>query len=433
MAHNLSFEQAPPLSVPLRFFLTAPVFGLLAAALLMYLGESVLTSRWTPGVLAATHLLTTGFMLQAMLGALLQFVPVAAGGNVWRPRLIAHLVHPCLGLASLLLAAGFLQPQSGWFFLAGLLFAVGLGSFILVVGQALFATPAQSPTVHTLRLSLLGLLLTLLLGLGLLAGLNPASTIPGRWGWSLPQLLDVHVAWGLGGWALMLVMAVSYLVVPMFLLTPNYATRLARGLPYALLLILLFWTGLALGGRSATGLRDGLIFLGLALAAVYAVATLNLQHRRRRRVIDSTFMFWRLAMMALLALGISWLLLRLGSWQERPAAMLWLGSLALLGVFVSVISGMMYKIIPFMIWLHLQRLPQLKQVPPNMKQMIPEKFMQRQFYTHLAATGLILLSVIWPVALPLAALMLGSSFAGLGWNTWLAVRIYQNFKRAQSV
>ena len=60
----LSYEQAPPLHLPLRFFLTAPLFGILAGVLLMGQGSTVLASRWTGAALAATHCLTAGFMLQ---------------------------------------------------------------------------------------------------------------------------------------------------------------------------------------------------------------------------------------------------------------------------------------------------------------------------------------------------------------------------------
>ena len=54
----LSFEQSPPISAPLRFFLTAPLFGMLAGALLLWGGPDLLASRWTPGALALTHLIT---------------------------------------------------------------------------------------------------------------------------------------------------------------------------------------------------------------------------------------------------------------------------------------------------------------------------------------------------------------------------------------
>ena len=45
----LSFEQAPPFAAPFRFFLTAPLFPLLAGVLLLVGGGETLVSRWAPG------------------------------------------------------------------------------------------------------------------------------------------------------------------------------------------------------------------------------------------------------------------------------------------------------------------------------------------------------------------------------------------------
>ena len=42
MHPNLSFEQAPAISVPYRFFLTAPLFGAAAGLLLAWLGPAAL-------------------------------------------------------------------------------------------------------------------------------------------------------------------------------------------------------------------------------------------------------------------------------------------------------------------------------------------------------------------------------------------------------
>src|SRR3569833_968532 len=82
---GLSFEQAPPFSLPLQFFLSAPLF-LLAAALLVVMDPALLASRWTPQALALTHALTLGFLALAMLGALMQMLPVVAGSPLPRPR-----------------------------------------------------------------------------------------------------------------------------------------------------------------------------------------------------------------------------------------------------------------------------------------------------------------------------------------------------------
>jgi hypothetical protein len=66
MQPGLSFEQAPPISVPFRFFLTAPLFGMAAGLLLLWQGPAALASRWTSVALALT--ICSRFMLQAMRG-----------------------------------------------------------------------------------------------------------------------------------------------------------------------------------------------------------------------------------------------------------------------------------------------------------------------------------------------------------------------------
>ena len=75
----LSFDQAPPISAPMRYFLTAPLFAILAGVLILVSGPDIFASRWTPAALALTHLITAGFMLQVMLGAMQQLLPVAVG------------------------------------------------------------------------------------------------------------------------------------------------------------------------------------------------------------------------------------------------------------------------------------------------------------------------------------------------------------------
>lgn len=223
MHPNLSFEQAPPISVPYRFFLTAPWFGVAAGLLLLVQGDALLSSRWAAGTLALVHLFVAGFMLQAMCGALLQFIPVAAGGNIWRPHWLAAVVHPLLVVAASLLVTAFLVSRPGLFIAAGHLFALGLGFFILVVGWAVWRTPAHGATILALRIAIAALLVTLVTGVTLATGLAWGVPLP------LPPLVNVHAAWGLGGWGLILLAGVSYFVVPMFQLT----LRIRTGFPGA--------------------------------------------------------------------------------------------------------------------------------------------------------------------------------------------------------
>lgn len=421
MHPNLSFDQAPPFTVPLRFFLTAPLFGIAAGVLFLVMGPEAFVSRWAPGTLAATHLLVAGFMLQVMCGALLQFIPVAAGGNIWRPAWVAGWVHPVLALAVVLLVSAFLSQQSALFSGAAHLFSVGILVYIGVVGTALMRTPAQGTTLLALRFAVVGLALTVLLGVVLATGLA------GGRNWPLIEITQVHAAWGLGGWALMLVIGVSYYVVPMFQITAPYPERLAQMLPPALALTLAVWS-LQLSGV-VHAFQSAVFFIGLALAAVFAVTTLHLQARRRRKVKDPTLLFFRGGMFALIAVLLSALLAAaVPEWGQDRRFALWLGVLVIPGFFVSVICGMLYKIVPFINWLHLQREGGLTTPPPNMRQMIPERAMARQMLLHFAALAAFLAAVAIPELVRLAGLLFAASCAWLGWNLVGGVRVYLRFR-----
>ncbi|HIJ35645.1 MAG TPA: hypothetical protein HPP65_14725, partial [Gammaproteobacteria bacterium] len=65
---HLSIDYTPPIEVPYRFFLTAPVFGGLFSLLLMFAGETLLESRWSLTMIGALHLLTIGVLLMVVIG-----------------------------------------------------------------------------------------------------------------------------------------------------------------------------------------------------------------------------------------------------------------------------------------------------------------------------------------------------------------------------
>lgn len=421
MHPNLSFDQAPPIDVPLRFLLTAPWFGVAAGLLLAWSGEAAVASRWTPEALAVTHLLVVGYLLQAMTGALFQFVPVAAGGNVWRPRLVAALIHPAYVVAAGLLVAGFLASNGGLLRVAAALFLPTAALHVAVVGTALLRTSARGATIAALRVAVAGLAVTVALGAGLAEGLA------GSHGWPLIAMTNVHAAWGLGGWALMLVLGVSCFVVPMFQLTPQYPAGFARWAPVVLVGVLLAWSS-QLVDAGAEWLP--VVWLaGLGVAAAYAGVTLWLQARRRRRIADPTFHFFRGAMICLLAAFVSGLAMVLvPALGDEPAAAWWLGVLVIAGTFVSLINGMAYKIVPFLCWLHLQRLAGIGGTVPNMREIAPERQQQLQLGLHFTAVALLLLATFYAEAMAPAGAAFAASSAWLGWNLIGAVRRYRDFR-----
>lgn len=405
----LSFEQAPPIAAPFRFFLGAPVFGVVAGLIVLVSGPELFASRWTPGMLALTHAIALGFVLQAMLGALIQILPVVAGANLWRPLWLARIVHLPLTLGVACLMAGFV----GWigFLPAMLLLGGSIGVFACAVARALLDIPPASPTIAGLKQAFVGLLVVVALGLAL------AGALGGFWQVPLLELVDVHVGWGFGAWGLVLLSAVSYVVVPMFQLTPAYPAWLTRWFGVALLglvavysLVRLTWSPL---------LAASVALLPVWLGAAYCGTTLWLQRRSRRARFDTTQKLWRLAMLNGLAACLLWALAHvLPPVAESPAWPLLFGVLVLQGGFVSVIAGMLYKIVPFLVWLHLQNRGKGRVMAPNMKAVLSEGRMLRHYRAHLVACVALLAAVLWPAALTYPA-----GFALLVANTLLAANL----------
>ncbi len=416
---GLSFEQAPPFSVPFRFFLTAPLFLLLAAVVIAWQGPAVLTLRHLPATLAVTHLITLGVLTMVMCGALMQMMPVVAGQPICCARGVAMTVHTGLTVGTLLLAARFLWQlplvgEIAWIFLA-----VAIGIFLIALFHSLWCLAARNVTVTAIGFAVAALAVTAVFGLTmLLARLGVASVY-------YRNLAELHPLWGLLGWVSVLVAGVAYQVVPMFQLTPNYPPRLTRWLAGGLFAALSVRSvGQFFPGRGGEWL--GLIAdIGLAVGIVlFAVTTLSLQHRRRRRKTDATMLFWRVSMASLLLAVVVWLAGQFfPGWGGQPML---LGVLMIVGFAVAAINGMLYKIVPFLAWFHLSSALGGRRRVPNMKELLPEARARGQYWTFLVALGLILGALVTPKALTYpAAVLLAVSACWLWLNLWGAYRLYR--------
>lgn len=418
MTPGLDYAQAPPFSLPLRFFLTAPLFLFIAGGLIAFAPEA-LASRWTPAALALTHALTLGFLGLTMLGALTQVLPVVAGSPLPGVRPVARFTHATVSTGTVALFAGFLMAAPLAFASALILLGAGLAVFLAALAASLVRA-ARGDTTTGLRLTSLAFLLVAVLG-GMLAWPRAGGAHPTN----LPLLIDTHLAFGLAGWILLLVVAVALQVVPMFQITPAYPAWLARGLPaFLFALLLLRSAAQALPAFAGVALDAGIALGVLA----FALVTLDLQRRRRRRLADTTLDFWRLAMASLIACVAVWGTTRMvPAWAAHDAWPQLLGVLFLGGFAVSVVSGMLYKIVPFLAWFHLQSQLQARAGSiPTMKDMIAEGRTRLHFRVHLAACLLLAFATAWPLLARPAGIALLLSAALQGANLYSAVA---RFKR----
>ena len=410
MSRSLAFERAPAFAVPLQFLLAAPLLALPAAALLLYYGPEILATRWSPATLALTHLVALGFIAHSILGALLQYLPVAIGADLRRLHRAAPAIELALAAGTLLLVVGLLLASTPLLRGAGWLLALALGAFTLMTIAELVRGWSNDATTHALAISVAAFIATIAIGFIFAAYPEHAAS-------HLVPLVDLHAAWGLAGWVAITVFGVALVVVPMFQLTPQYPVAVQRGLPLILL------TGLTALSVAVCEYLPALAAAALALLAAalatFGIATLRLQHASRRRA-DVTVWLWRMAMVSVTGaalLGASAFVAP--AIAQQPWFALALGILMLAGFAMSVINGMMYKIVPFLIWLHLQQVNSRRQSLPHMHKIIPEKSMRRQAWAHAIAVALLLAALAWPpavygagIAWAAAQLMLAFNLAG---------------------
>lgn len=375
---TLSTEQAPPISIPLRYFAIAPLFLLLAAAILA--GSD--PDPRSPEMLAATHCITIGFIGMIMMGALQQILPVVIGSTMPMPRTVAWLTFSLTLCGTTALSAGFLLKNPDLLNLAWPLLLSGFMIFSMASLISLSRAQAKNMTWTAILLAVLGLTCAVALGALLARGHAAGMQL------DYAKLAAAHIVLALGGWVMLLIVGVSYQVVPMFQLTPSYPKWLTTLLTPALSGSLL-WYLAANGFDAATGYAALVFWL---LAGLFALVTLKLQSQRRRRVSDATLIFFRLGMVSLLAAMLCCALAKIWPMPFTELSVI----VFVLGFALSVVHGMLYKIVPFLVWFHLFR-GGVKDVP-NMKQIIPEVWMWRHFYLHTGTLLSALLTFIWAPA-----------------------------------
>jgi hypothetical protein len=407
MYNGLSLDQAPPISVVLRFFLTVPVFGLLLSALIFLQPHEVLTLNH-PISLSAIHLMFLGVVTMAMIGALFQMQSVLGGAPIPAPLGNALLIHLFLILGTLSLVGGFLSLWPPLFVIgsvflgSALLYAVFLILPLLLKGSS-------HDTLRGMRGSLIALGITAVLGILMASGYANGTLSP-----SHEAIRSAHYSLGLIGWVGTLIVAVAFQVVEMFYVTEPYSRwckRNAFRILAAALVLKTLWLFVALPYVWVADLVMGAILIG------FVATTMKRLRGRKRRVRDVSIWFWE-GGMALLAISIA---AYAASWWQESFALLSLLSFALFAL--AIILGMMSKIVPFLVWFHLNSAGYMD--APIMSNVIPSRRSQILFVLFTLMSLFLLGGVFIIEFLAVGGLVGATLFGQLFYNLLKAVGVYR--------
>ncbi|MCI2283244.1 hypothetical protein L3081_07335 [Colwellia sp. MSW7] len=382
--NGLSFNGLPPIELPFRFFISAPIFAIVCALLILFSGETMWASRWHPSMLALTHGFTLGIVTMVMMGALLQLLPVIGGVGIARPRKIVFVCHSAFVLGTLCLMANFIWSSSTLTVISILLLVIGLGLYIAAVAFVLLKKLSQGESIVGFRFAIISLFFVMLLGVLMLnlslptaINISSLSTSVGR-----KSLTNTHGLIGLVGWASLMIISVSFQVIPMFHVAPSFPKVISSYLPtviFVLLILLIFKPTI-------------IISLIMLIHGVFALSLLFIVSKRKRKIPDNTIRYWQFAAVSLILMNVFYFFP-----EAYLADILVQKKVILLAAFyiyfylVAVIQGMLLKILPFLSYTHLQQLCltnfSAMQYIPHMHEFLNKKHGEWLFYLHTITGG----------------------------------------------
>lgn len=370
-----------PASIPFRFFGAAVVFHLLAW--LVLLAGAADAPHFAGGLglpLAALHLMTLGVLVMTAIGASLQLLPVATRQPVGSPRAMAALWWCYVpGVALLTLAMASAQP---WLLAAGAAVVVlALAGYALLLARNLLAAKGMPVVVVHGGAALVCLLVLLVSGLSL------AAAYHGHAIFERSSALGLHVAFAGYGFMGLLVLGFSYILVPMFALSDSPAQGPALASAVAAIGALVL-AALASFGTWPAALWPAAIGLGLAALVLHVALMVHAQRTGLRRKLGRPLVLVRIGWAGLAASLLAALALALHAPFARLASLF---GVLLIGALLSVLLGMLSRVVPFLASMHAAG---GKRGPPLPSSLTAERPLALHFGCHLAALLLLLAAVV---------------------------------------
>lgn len=407
---GLSVDQAPPISAPLRFFLTAPLFAILAGVLILFSDALTLSSRYSIETIVITHAITIGFLGFVMFGALVQMLPVLAGIRIPKVDIVSKVSYLFLLFGTLCMIFGLWFALSKIILLASLFLTCGFLILIVSMLLAFRGVINVTASIRAMITSLFFALFITLIGAHLLAsyGVEKFSELH-------YVFANVHSVWAIFGFAGILIIGVAFHVLPMFYVAPRFKKFCKKSVVLLITTGLLLWLFLNLFFDAYSTIAK--IWIALFFWAFSTTVYLKL-NARRRKVSDVTVWYWRSAAIFMTLGTFAWSINDFLDEQYIVIVSILIGG----GFIFSIMSGMLYKIVPFLVWFHLNAKGYMS--IPTMNEMIDKRLSKTQFILFILSLVGFIFSFFIASLLPIFALTFILSMAILEYNIVSVVLIY---------
>lgn len=318
----------------------------LVATILMLINVSAFTQHYfNPHTLAITHTMALGWGTMIILGASHQLFPVMIEGKL-HSNILAYLSFAFAAIGIPVLVFAFYEFDMGKLaILGGLLINLSVISYLTNLGLSIYHSKSKNVHAVFAFTSVLWLFATTLLGLLLVW--NFSSNILST---NSINLLSLHAHLGIIGWFLLMIIGVGSRLIPMFLIS-KYENQKRLWLVYYLInvglisFILLFFLSV----------KIGFYLIPISLIAIGVLIFGNHIYRsylkRIRKKVDEQVKISMLSVVLTLVpiLVLLAIVIILSNVNSLQLVMLY-GFTIFFGWITTIILGMTFKTLPFIIW-----------------------------------------------------------------------------------
>ena len=408
----ISQDFAPPFKLIAPFFILGSFFYLIASFFIFSFSVENL-SFLDSKVLAFVHLFLLGFIMMIIFGAMAQLVPVVLEVGHFGVELF-YAIWPLLLIGSTLMVFGFLFSPALLPY-GGVIVLISMMIFVMEIFMTIFKVEKLTLVMSSILISNTFLFFGIIFGL--LMALGYAGTIDVN----ISALLSSHVYLVIGGYISITIMGLSIVLVPMFTLSHGFSMKpLKISISMMSLGVVLVVLGSLLGVTT-------LEYIGYLLSAVsmcfyfYLIYIIySTRPRKENDVYAISLIFSYISMLVALLLSLLYFI------NADETFLLASGWLLFYGFFAFLITGHIYKIIPFLVWF--ERFSPLvgKQKVPMLADMVPYKSSQAQFVFSAIGVVLVTLAILFESNALIGA---GASFLVVGAFAFVRSVFYMiNFK-----
>ena len=344
---------APSATLPLVFTLTGLLALFVCADWLVVQPEILAQYHYTPRAIAVTHLFVLGWLGSIVMGAMYQLVPVALETKLFSERLAK--IHFAFHLAGFVgMVAAFSVWNLQFVALFGSVLAVGVGLFVYNLARTLARVPKWNVIATSVASAISWVPLAVAAGLVIVLARTCSESLPVLAGWVFRfdplGAMHAHAHLGAVGFFLILIVGVSYKLIPMFTLSELQNPRRAS---WSVWLLNLGLAGVFVTILGRSPWKLAFAFVILAALALYALEVRAILRARKRAAMDGGVRGFLTALSFLFPLAILGVVL---AWPNLPVNSYTLqlenvyGWLGLVGAVTFAVIGMLYKIIPFIVW-----------------------------------------------------------------------------------